>query len=261
MHRELFSIAGYSIYSYGFMMFIGICLGCYMIYRIGRERNMDVQVLLEYTSNGIIIGLLSARIGHILQYWHHYEDNLWGIFNLREGGMSLVPGMIGGSIYYAWICYRQKAPFMNMLDIIAAPGLLGMAMGRVGCFLNGCCYGNQCELAWAVTYPIETGILGARHPSQLYEFTFDILFMLLALWKLRHLQFAGQSFFIAIGGYASIRFFTEFIRADTFEPIGILTGYQWFSIVVVTLCTLGYFGKLLRQPVDYSWTTEDNKDN
>jgi phosphatidylglycerol:prolipoprotein diacylglycerol transferase len=89
---------------------------------------------------------------------------------------------------------------------------VALAMGRIGCLLNGCCYGKRTGLPWGIAYPAGSGIVGARHPTQIYELLLDLALFGLLWWKKDSFEREGTIFWIFALGYAVIRFTMEFFR-------------------------------------------------
>ena len=114
-------------------------------------------------------------------------------------------------------------------DSFAVPAAVAIGIGRLACFVGGCCYGQPTSLPWACSFP---GVEGLRHPTQLYESAFHFT-AAIALWELkrRHI-FPGQLFKLYMICYFAFRFFTEFIRPEARLWLG-LTGYQWAAVWLI----------------------------
>jgi hypothetical protein len=101
-------------------------------------------------------GILGARAFYVIEYWDEFQrgpDTFWAILNLTQGGLVVYGSVIGGIAGLAAFIYRYKMPPLATLDLVVPSFVLGMAIGRIGCLLNGCCYGGVCDLPWAVTFP------------------------------------------------------------------------------------------------------------
>ena len=217
-------------------------------------------------------GLIGARGFYVFQYWGVRVHGFWEIFEIWKGGIVLYGSILGGTI--GFLTYRRVRPFpiLPMLDAIAPALAFGIAIGRIGCFLNGCCYGDACSLPWAVHFPkfsppweSEVGqnlippdaaqTLGL-HPTQLYS-TIDglILFLLLsAYYPLRKRD--GEVMGLLLLTYPVTRFLVEHLRND--EGV-FAAGMTISQLISVGLFGFGlvYWAALSRRPkVRYADTVE-----
>lgn len=152
----------------------------------------------------------------VLQDWGYYSKHLAEIPKFSEGGMTSYGGILFGLLGVAIWCRLAKVRFMDALDLIAAPGLVMHAFGRIGCFLNGCCYGAPCSLPWAVQVRADDGSRYLGHPAQLYDMAMAfVAAALLFLYEKRTYsqrrpgQYVSLFFFL----YGTTRFIYEMFRA------------------------------------------------
>jgi phosphatidylglycerol:prolipoprotein diacylglycerol transferase len=125
--------------------------------------------------------------------------------------------LIGASIAFVLYTRWKKLPPWKLADVVAPSLALGYAIGRIGCLLNGCCYGRECDLPWAITFPPESR--GAppgvpRHPTQLYDSLLSLGWSVVLAWLFRRKKFDGQIFAIYLIGYALLRSLVEVFRGD-----------------------------------------------
>ena len=256
MHRLAFNIFGFQIYSYALCLLGAFACALWLAPKMGRMRGeCDTDYIYELTSWAILIGIVGCRVGFVVQEWPRYAADPIRVFYLREGGMTILGGIIASSVVLGYYFYSRKIAFLNVLDLLAAPTLLGMAVGRFGCIMHGCCYGKICEVPWSFTYP--EGVLGAlaagpRHPTQVYEMIADLILMGFVIWSFSRFKFAGQALYTAICGYGMIRFSNEFLRDDG-VPMGPLTGAQWAALAFTVIGALGLLGVFGKPPIDASW--------
>jgi len=132
---------------------------------------------------------------------------------------------------------KMKLPAGAVVDAIGLALPLGIAIARVGCFLNGCCYGKPSGLPWAVTFP---GTTTPVHPTQLYEMILDLAIFAFLLWVRRYLTRDGDLFFMSLASYAVVRFFMEFFRAHTEPGAGLFFQLLSVAIFIVAVGLLLY---------------------
>ena len=162
MHQTLFRlpVLGWPIYGYGLMMVVAF-LGCqWLAARLAKARGLDPEVFVNATLIALVAGVVGARLSHVLENLHDYTrhdlsvlQNLWNMVNIRSGGLTLYGGLLlaGPVVLYYFI--KHRIPGRTAADIGAPCIALGIAIGRIGCFLNGCCYGAGTTLPWGVTFP------------------------------------------------------------------------------------------------------------
>lgn len=188
MHPDLFKIplfGGRVIHTYGVMLMIGFLLSLWQACAAAKRRGnkpiadqdvMDVSIWM------LLVGLISARFLFVLldpglsKYTFKEAIALW------DGGISFDGALAGAVISIAIFCKLRKLPILHMLDLIAPAAMLGYAIGRIGCFFNGCCYGGACNLPWAVQFPTGLSLFGKpvltqpSHPVQLYSTIISLIF-------------------------------------------------------------------------------------
>jgi phosphatidylglycerol---prolipoprotein diacylglyceryl transferase len=171
----------------------------------------------------LIVGaILGARILHVTTYWKEEYANgpIWEIFMVQHGGLVFYGGLIGAALACILYTRLKKIPLWKMADILAPSIALGYVFGRIGCFLNGCCYGRVCELPWAVHYPAghETHPVNSAaipvHPTQLYDSVMSLALYLGLAWLYRRKKFDGQIFATYLICYAVTRSIAEYFRGD-----------------------------------------------
>lgn len=144
---------GLPIRGYGTLLLIAFMAGSALVtwrgYRLGIHP--DVSIALVFW--GFIPGIIGARIYYVVTHAHEFR-NLSEMLNITQGGLVVYGSLIGGMLGFAVFLVRHKLPLFAMLDLLTPGMLLGLALGRVGCFFNGCCFGGPCELPWAVRFPV-----------------------------------------------------------------------------------------------------------
>jgi phosphatidylglycerol:prolipoprotein diacylglycerol transferase len=216
MHPELFRVGPFPIRSFGVMLIIGFLVGYWIASRRAEKFGISRDKLSNLAIIGLLTGVVGARVGWVVQEWGYYAKNPSEIIKVTEGGMTSYGGILFGLIA-AWIwAARSKVSLANTLDLLAAPALIMHGFGRIGCFLNGCCYGGPCTLPWAVTVHPDIGPIYLGHPAQLYDTLMAFAAGALLLWYEKKTFATHRSgvyaacFFLL---YGLSRFIYEFFRA------------------------------------------------
>ncbi len=250
MHPVLFSIGTFDVHSYGVILALAIVLGVLLAGFIGEKRGCDRFDISEVGLWTVIIGILGARFVYVIQYTDFYFSHPELLLNFRRGGIAIQGALLFGFSATAWTCHRRNINVFNGLDIYINPVLMGMAIGRIGCLLQGCCYGRLCDpnLPWGVVYPAALKIgTEPRHPSQIYELLLDLVLMVVVGYVYKHAKYYGQAFWTGIAGYGVVRFITEYFR--DVQVSWLFTPAQWFALVFVLVGLLGALGLYSRTPI------------
>ncbi|MDR2344478.1 MAG: prolipoprotein diacylglyceryl transferase [Planctomycetaceae bacterium] len=154
---------GFPVRGYGVCLLVGILSAIGLATWIGSSRGLSVDTIISLGFWVTICGLIGTRIFYIIEYreqmevWHNGNlqllPTLYNIFNIANGGLVVIGGIIGGAAGGIIFAVRNKYNVLLILDIIVPTVMLGIAIGRIGCFLNGCCFGEVSNLPWAVTFP------------------------------------------------------------------------------------------------------------
>lgn len=162
MLKKLFEIPGLdlTIYSYGLLLVIGVLSAVWLAMSLARRRGMDPDVFLNAGLLALLAGVVGARITHVLENWSLYVgggrdlgETIWDIVNIRQGGLTYYGGFLFATPALIYYGIKKKVSVRVGMDIIAPALMVGLAFGRIGCFLNGCCFGSVYEGACAVQFP------------------------------------------------------------------------------------------------------------
>ncbi|MFC1708584.1 prolipoprotein diacylglyceryl transferase [Candidatus Omnitrophota bacterium] len=234
MHPIIFKLGPVTIYSYGLMIFIAIITCLHLLVKEARSLGYDKDLIFDLGITIIFSGIIGARLLYVLLNLDFYLRSPKEIFMLTHGGLAILGGIVIALIAAFIFTKLKKMPFFVTLDLIAPYVALGQSIGRIGCFLNGCCYGFPCEIG--SYFPVHEAIL---FPVQLLSsFLLLILFILLRIKQYRP-HSKGMVFVSYILYYSFLRFLIEFIRADSVRLMFDLTVFQYFCIV------LFFFGLIL----------------
>lgn len=148
------------IYGYGLMLVIGFLAATELAKFLARRSRINPEIFVNTGLIALISGVAGARLSHVLENWADYSrtdltfwQNLYNAVNIRNGGLTFYGGLILGFVCTLAYAIRKRVPVRVGMDIVAPTIMVGLAFGRIGCFLNGCCYGAECEAPWAVSFP------------------------------------------------------------------------------------------------------------
>lgn len=198
-----------TIYAYGLMFAVAVMLCTFLLSRDAGKIGIKQDIIFDLAFWVIAAGILGARLFYILLHPEFFAGNPLEIVMLQNGGLAWQGGLIFACAAGAVFLKKRGLPLWGVLDLAAPYAALGQSIGRVGCFLNGCCYGR--EVPWGVFFPVHQAHL---HPTQLYlSFGLLILFFLLkAYQKASHRAGGVFTFYVFLD--ALLRFVVEFFRAD-----------------------------------------------
>jgi phosphatidylglycerol:prolipoprotein diacylglycerol transferase len=179
----------------------------------------------------VVGGIVGARIFYVIGHFSEFSGHYGDIFQLNMEGLVFYGGMLLGLSMAILVGYLRKVRFWSIMDLAGLCVPVALAIGRVGCLLNGCCYGKPTSLPWGITYPASSGIIGARHPTQIYELVLDLTLFGLLWWKKDDFARDGIVFWLFVMGYGLIRFTVEFFRDHQQAFAG--PGFQVGSITLV----------------------------
>ena len=235
------------VHSFGVMVALGCVLGTLLAMREARARGVDPAVIRDLCLWGLALSLLGARLLDVVtagrQGWDDCLDAAaaagagaalsactrpllpW------EGGLAFYGGVVTGVGTAALFAHRHGLPLAATLDLLTPSLPLGHALGRVGCLLAGCCFGQPTTLPWGIAFTdgsiayreLQTvDGLGADapatpplHPTQVYEAAGELLLFALLMRRRRHTRFPGELALLWLCGYAALRFTVELVRGDT----------------------------------------------
>ena len=257
------------IYSYGFMMMVAFLVAITIARWRAKKEGLDANKITDLGIYLVCAGILGARFFFILQFYKDYKNSLLSIFKIYEGGLVYYGGLFAGIVTLFVYVKKNHLPFLKIIDILMPSAALGLGFGRIGCFLNGCCFGKVVShIPWAIQFPktldktgmvdgspafvhqYELGLVSLSdthslpiHPTQLYSFLADVaLFFVLSAF-LKYRKKDGEVLFLFGILYPVIRFCMELIRDDNPLFFGLFTIAQIISVgmfvVSVSLFAMG----------------------
>lgn len=245
MHPVAFHLGPLTIYWYGILVALGFIIGMWTAGRRGKLDGLKPDQISDAAPWLLIGAMAGARILHVISYWNEEfaHKPFTEVFMIQKGGLVFYGGFIGASIATILYTRFKKIPLWKFADATAPSIALGHAFGRLGCLMTGCCFGKQCTLPWAITFPAghETHPMGeaavAVHPVQIYEAILNFGLYLLLAWFYRRKKFQGEVFALYLMCYAVVRSFVEMFRAD-YKPAeyffnGTVSPGQFVSIGII----------------------------
>ena len=217
MHPIAFHLGSLPVRWYGVMMALAFLAGLWTATRRARRVNVAGGIISDITLWLMLGSIIGARFVYVTTYWktEFASQPLSEIFMIQHGGLVYYGGLIGatlaGMIFIRW----KKLPLWKMADIFAPSIALGSVFGRIGCLLNGCCYGYACDLPWAIHFPADHETHGAAvHPTEIYDALLNLVLYFVLAWWFRRKKFDGQIFAAYLLGYAALRSLVECFRGD-----------------------------------------------
>ena len=230
MKPILFSFGAIHLYSYGLSIAIGVLLSLFLMKRRAlKEGFPGPDDVFDMAFAVLVWGFLGARLFYVIQNFSYYVIEPLKIFAVWEGGLIFYGGAITAFLGFWLMARKKKWPFWKTLDFLVPYGALTHAFGRIGCFLNGCCYGKACDLPWAVRFP---ELSYAVHPAQLYEAFYDLVLFTFLIQRRKRIRFEGEIGLLYFLLYGMGRYIIEFVREPSWVWMG-LTSNQWLSIVII----------------------------
>jgi phosphatidylglycerol:prolipoprotein diacylglycerol transferase len=246
MYRTLFDIGPFSIHTYGVALAVAFWLGIELSAREARKRGIDPIAIVDL---GIVILLSSvagSRLLYVLGHLEDYRGDAIGMLRVWEGGLTFYGGLIAGVIFGIGFLLVKKMPVRRVIDIIAPQIALGISIARIGCFLNGCCFGTETGLPWACRFPADSQAgwvlpgLGL-HPTQLYSVAANFAIFMFLRRLLRTQHRSGVVFYAFLVTYGAWRFVIDYLRY--YEPSMYVTragaGITWNQLVSIVIIALG----------------------
>ena len=239
MHPILFHLGSFPVHSYGVMIALAFVFGLWTATLRAKRVNVSGEAIADVTLWIMVGTILGARAVYVATYWN---DEFAGqpvseIFAIWHGGLVFYGGLIGATVAGAIFLRWKKLPLWKIADVLAPSIALGSVFGRIGCLLNGCCYGRACDLPWAIRFPAAHETHGLPvHPTEIYDALLNFILYLGLAWLFRRRKFDGQVFAAFFIGYAICRAMVEIFRGDyPADHIhgGIFTSAQLLSLPIL----------------------------
>jgi phosphatidylglycerol---prolipoprotein diacylglyceryl transferase len=212
MRRVLFRWQGLDIYSYPFMLYLGLVFGVLAGTVAANVAHLDSARVRLATLLLLVPALAGSRLLFVATHWHIYRREPRGIWRRSEGGAAMYGGLLLGVPLSGPLLSLLQVPFGAFWDVATFTILIGMVFTRVGCVLNGCCAGRPSSSRFALYLPNCRGIWERRLPTQLMEGGWAVLLLGGAATTWNRMPFAGALFLSVVGAYGAGRLVLESTR-------------------------------------------------
>ena len=247
------SVFGFEIAFYGITIGIGVIAGILMAAHEAKKTGQNPDTYYDLATYAVILSVLGARVYYVIFSWEDYKDNLWSIFNIREGGLAIYGGVLTAIATVFVFSKVKKLSFGQLVDTAGLGLILGQIIGRWGNFFNREAFGEYTNNLLAMQIPVNAvrksditelmlehaevidGVQYIQvHPTFLYESLWNLgVLCFLLLWR-KHKKFEGEIFLMYLLGYGVGRFWIESLRTDQLILFGTgLAVSQMLALVMV----------------------------
>lgn len=256
MFPKLFELGPFSVYSYGLLLAAAYLLGLQLALRRARAAGLDPNRVMDLGIWVVLSALAGAKLLLIVIDLPHFIANPRDVFSMIRSAGVFYGGLIAAVGVGLWYMRRHGLPMWTTADLFAPGIALGHVIGRLGCFMAGCCFGRPTDLPWAVTFtsPLAAEIVGTPlhvplHPTQLYESFAELVILVgLLVFEKRGRAFPGRTFWGYMVLYAITRFVIEGFRGDERGVVfGLWSTSQFISLALLPL-SIGMLVYLSRRP-------------
>ncbi|MBI1798230.1 MAG: prolipoprotein diacylglyceryl transferase [Candidatus Eisenbacteria bacterium] len=250
MHPEILHWGFLHVRSYGLMLEVAFLVGTWIALGEARRRGLDEDKLVTVVLAALVAAILGARGLYVIEHLPDFRREWSSALALWQGGLTLYGGVILGTVVgLAW-AKRSGLPTWTVADALTPSLALGTLFGRIGCFLNGCCYGRPTRLPWGVVFPpdsfagLEFGN-AAVHPSQLYFALVGLLLFAYTWLARRRFSVPGTLFWTFMILFALVRIPLDFTRAYEPNALALNVGTVAITESQVTSLAIALFGSLM----------------
>ena len=241
MYNEILTIGPITIHGYGLMIGLGVMAALLMGDYRSKKFGLNGDHIYGMTFSAVILGFMAARILFIITEWEGFLQNPKAY--LTGAGFVVYGGIIGGALTIYGFCKLKKIDMLAYLDLMIPSVALAQGMGRVGCFLAGCCYGREADSCLGVVFnnsdfaPNGVKVL----PTQLFMTGGDLILMAILLWYASKRPMRGKISMLYLILYSIGRFAIEFLRNDDRGTVGMLSTSQFIAIFTLIIGVVGFF--------------------
>ena len=250
MHPEIFSLGPLHLHSYGAMMALAFLVGTALGLREAKRLGLDEDALVNVILVTLVASILGARALYVMEHLQQFRREWGSVLALWQGGLTLYGGIAAGTFAGLVTAKRLGLPRWVVADALTPSLALGTMFGRIGCFLNGCCYGRPTTLPWGVHFPRESFAFlefgdTPVHPSQLYNAAVGLVLFLVLWFTRKRFRVPGVMFWSFIIAFAFARIGIDLTR--NYEIESVLMRTPWFELTEsqITSIAMMLFGVLM----------------
>jgi phosphatidylglycerol:prolipoprotein diacylglycerol transferase len=217
MFPELFTIGPVTLHTYGLFIAIAIVVGILVTIRIGKRYEMNPQQVIDMGFIMILSGIIGSRLVYVLINFSYYATRPVDIFKIWQGGLVFSGGLIAVILVIVWYIRRNSYNIWQMGDLWSPAAAIGQGIGRIGCFMAGCCYGRPTDVPWAVIFTDPQSIARLNiplHPTQLYSSLSNFIIFIVLMILYGKKKFDGQILLWFLILHSTSRLFIERLRGD-----------------------------------------------
>ena len=233
------------LHTYGFLLATGFLVALKVAAMRGKKFGVEANLVMDLGLYILVSALVGAKLLLLIVDWQHYQHDPWSL--VRSGGV-FYGGLVAAVITSIWFFRKHKLSVWPMTDILAPSVALGHAIGRLGCFSAGCCYGRPTTVPWGVTFtdPYAREIVGVPlgiplHPTQLYESIVEFAIFGFLIYLTTKKKFDGQIFWSYVALYSGARFIIEHYRGDLDRGLAFGGAVSTSQIIAVVLMGVAIF--------------------
>ena len=233
MYNDLFTIFGLTVHGYGLMIGLGVVGALMMAWHRSKARGLSDDTATSMVLLAVIVGFIGAKIFFVLTHMEDFRRDPWG--SLGSEGFVVYGGVIFGTLA-CWVYSKMKKErFLVWADILLPGVALAQGLGRIGCFLAGCCYGRPTDSCLGVVFPPHSMAPAGVPlvPTQLISSAGDLLLCGILLAYDRRKHRAGGVLAVYLSLYSVGRFLVEYLRDDYRGSVGALSASQFIAILVL----------------------------
>ncbi|NQS98728.1 MAG: prolipoprotein diacylglyceryl transferase [candidate division Zixibacteria bacterium] len=224
MYPVIFRIGGFELHTYGVMLALAFAVGIFLAVKRGKQYSFSFNQIYNISMIVVVSAIVGSRIAYVFLHLVEFQGRWWDTISpiqsdgqIGISGLVMLGGVIASAIsvilYFRW----KKLSTGKIADVLAPCLALGFAIGKAGCFFNGCCFGKECHLPWAMKFPpgsVAHYVYGDTpiHPTQLYAITGYLLIFIILITTEKYKKFHGFLFALFLILYGIFRFINEIFR-------------------------------------------------
>jgi len=238
MYPTLLTLGPLNIHTYGLFIAIGFIIGLLVAMHIGKSEGFYSGQVLDMGFIVILCAIIGSRLAYVLLNISYYVEHPLDIFKMWQGGLVFSGGLVAVALVMIWYLKRRRLSFWKVGDLFAPAIAIGQGIGRMGCFMAGCCYGKPTGMPWGMIFT-DPGTLAPRniplHPTQLYAALSGILIFAVLMILRAKRKFEGQVFLWFLILHSTSRLLMERLRGD---DRGLIPGTEMSVTQLIALLIL-----------------------